>query len=208
MKDIVIETKELEFINKIKYRDIKIYKNETTFITGRSGVGKSSLLRLINATNSPSNGKIYYSGNDISDLDKLKLRKDIILSSQNIYLFDTTIEENFRIYYRYRKEKLISKEDMKKYLEIAASDFNIDANCKKMSTGEKQRVFTAINLSFNPKVILLDEPTSALDDQTSKKFFKNITDYANNNLFTIVTVCHDRSIVERFAERKLELRGS
>jgi putative ABC transport system ATP-binding protein len=200
LENIILRTKNLSFNNLIYYKDIQIEKNKANFIVGKSGTGKSTLLRLFNGTLSPSSGSIYYSENDISETDTILLRQELLLISQTVYLFDTSIKENFKQYYSYRDMTPPSDDEMKHFLNLCSVPFSIDSDCTIMSGGERQRVYIAIFLSFKPKVLMLDEPTSALDKQTSNEVIKNILDYCKNNEITVVAISHDGNLTDKFAE--------
>ncbi|MEG1044647.1 MAG: ABC transporter ATP-binding protein [Oscillospiraceae bacterium] len=207
--DIVLSANNLKFDDIIDYPSIKIMRNKTTFIWGESGCGKTTLLKLFNATLSPSTGEISYNNRNTFDMDTVQLRKEITLVSQTVFLFDKTIEENFNEFYKYRDVKPLSKEDMKKYLCICCADFDLSAQCERMSGGERQRVFIAICLSFLPKVLMLDEPTSALDSETANRFFENTKLFCSKNEITLIVISHDKTLADKFADEKilLEKRG-
>lgn len=200
-----IEIKNLIFNNTIKYPDITLEKGSITFITGKSGCGKTSLLRLINRTATQSSGEIYIDGQKTENTDIITLRKKLLLVSQSVYLFNNTIKENFRQFYEYRQETPVTDTEMKRFLELCCIDFPLDNDCTMMSGGEKQRIYTAIFLSFSPEVLMLDEPTSALDENTGKDFMKNITSYCKENQITLIVVCHNRKLTDEFAENEIRL---
>ena len=198
--DIVLSARDVNFRSIISYPEINIERGKATFIRGESGCGKSTLLRLFNATLSPDDGEIFYNGRNIDEYNAVLLRQEIILVSQSVYLFDKTIEENFNEYYQYRGLAPIEKDKMKKFLDICCADFPLDSGCKTMSGGERQRIFTAICISFMPKVLMLDEPTSALDEKTSEAMIKNIRDFCDKNSITLLCISHDPKLTEKFAD--------
>lgn len=201
MGRIILETKSLSFQNMIFYQDIQIFNNEVNFIVGKSGTGKSTLLRLFNGTLSPSGGSIFYQGTDIITVDTINLRKEILLISQSLYLFDESIKENFYKFYEYRGKTVPSEQKMKEFLEICCIDFSLDKDCLTMSGGERQRVYTAIFLSFLPKVIMLDEPTSALDKHNSFNVIHNILAFCKDNKITSIIVSHNENLTNSFADK-------
>ena len=73
-------------INGIHYRDLNLIEGGITFITGPSGVGKSTLLKLFNGTVSPFSGEVYYLGSNIAQLDTICLRREVSLVSQELFL--------------------------------------------------------------------------------------------------------------------------
>lgn len=206
MDQRILEVKEMIF-HDIHYRDIAILENKVNFIVGSSGAGKTTLLKLFNATYTPESGEILYRGEDIEGIDTIRLRKEILLASQTLYLFDDSIKDNFIQFYEYRGEPVPSDDTIEKFLEICCVPFSIDHDCTRMSGGEKQRVYMAILLSFCPKVLILDEPTSALDKDNSQMVMKNITVFCKENDVTLVVVSHDGKITEAFAENIITLQG-
>lgn len=202
----VLKTSKLAFMDIINYPDINIEKNSITFINGESGCGKSTLLKLLNGTQSPSKGIIQYNNTDIDNLNLIDLRKSVILASQDIFLFDGSIRDNFKQFYDFREETCINENEMEKYLEICCADLPLDSMCQRLSGGERQRVFLAIYLSFNSDVILLDEPTASLDEKTSIRFFEQIIKYCKDKNITMIAVCHNPKLVQMFGENIITLR--
>ena len=191
----------------IKYPDIRIPADGVTFICGESGSGKSTLLKLLNGVISATSGTITYLGSKIEDYEPIELRRNVLLISQSVYLFDKSIKENFNEYYAYRDLKVIADETMKKFLNICLADFPLDSMCNVMSGGERQRVFIAINLSYQPKVLMMDEPTSALDDKNADTLIKNIKSYCKANKISLIIVSHDKTIADRYADNIINLLG-
>lgn len=204
----IISASQVVFQSMIRYPDIKIAKGKTTFIHGPSGCGKSTLLKLINGTISPDRGEILYNDNNIENIDTIKLRREILLVSQSVYLFTGTIEENFIKYYEYRDHDVLPKEDMEKFLKLCCADFPLETRCETMSGGERQRVYIAIFLSFMPKILMLDEPTSALDNISSDAMMNNIIDFSNDNEMTIIVVSHYLPLAEKYGDNIIALERS
>lgn len=199
MGNYILETKDLSF-KGIRYQDISIEENRVNFIVGRSGTGKSTLLRLFNGMLTPDTGVLTYRGEDIEKIDTIALRREILLISQSVYLFDATIRENFREFYGYRGMEIPMEKEMKEFLAMCRITFPLDKDCSNMSGGEKQRVYMAIYLSFLPKVVMLDEPTSALDKENGLEVIRNIIAFCKGKGITVLIVSHDGSLTETFAE--------
>lgn len=204
----IISLSQVVFQSMIRYPDIKIPKGKTTFIHGPSGCGKSTLLKLINGTISPDSGEIVFNGNNIDDIDTIKLRRDILLVSQSVFLFSGTIEENFKKYYEYRDQEAPSKEHMEKFLQICRAEFPLETRCETMSGGERQRVYIAIFLSFMPEVLMLDEPTSALDNTSSDIIMSNIKNFSDDNDMTTIVVSHYLPLAQKYGDNIIALERS
>lgn len=204
MKEI-FKTENLRFLNMLSYKDIEIPRTGMTFIKGPSGAGKSSLLKLLNASASPSSGSIYYEGKELGSFDTVELRKEVILIGQSVYLFDESIEENFRLYYSYRDLPAPDEETMLRYLRLCEADFGLLKSCVSLSGGERQRVYIAICLSFLPKVLLLDEPTSALDLETARTLLKKLKEFGAEKEMTMIVVSHDDALAEEFSDHLVSI---
>ena len=201
----IFRTENLRFLNMLSYKDIEIPRSGMTFIKGPSGAGKSSLLKLLNASASPSSGSIYYEGQKLESLDTVELRKEVILIGQSVYLFDESIEENFKLYYSYRDLPSPDEETMLYYLRLCEADFGLLKSCVSLSGGERQRVYIAICLSFLPKVLLLDEPTSALDLETARTLLKKLKEFGAEKQMTMIVVSHDDALAEEFSDHLVSI---
>lgn len=204
--DSVLSARQLNFQGLIDYPPIDIERKSTTFLCGESGCGKSTLLKLFNATVSPARGEVTYNGQPVESLNTVLLRREVMLVSQNVFLFDESVEENFRQFYFYRNMKAPSSDQIRQALAVCRAGFELSSRCQTMSGGERQRVFTAIYLSFMPRVLMLDEPTSALDEQTADHFFVSIKDFCTHSGITLIAVSHDSAMANKFADEKIVLK--
>jgi len=197
---VLFTLKNVKYKNILTYSDIKIPESLTTFISGESGTGKTTLLKLLNGVLSPSAGEIDYLDKTLESYDPILLRREILLVSQSVYLFDKSIKDNFDDYYSYRGMDALTEDEIRKYLEICSINIPLDSMCNILSGGERQRVFIAINLSFKPKVLMMDEPTSSLDDKNSNEIMQKIKEHCHENKITLIVVSHDKLIAEKFAD--------
>lgn len=195
------------FNGDIIYPEIKIQRNRFTFITGKSGCGKSTYLKMLNRMVLPNEGSIRYNGKEISEYPVLEYRRNVLLVPQEIFLLDATIRENFDFYYTSRGDKTISDEKIEEFLRICCLDFKAGDVCTRMSGGERQRVFLAIFLSMAVDVFLMDEPTAALDEKTSIELMQNFRKYCGENNITVVCISHSNKLVEVFADDIIKLGG-
>ena len=199
----ILRFENVKFIKE--YDDFTINKNEIVFVVGKSGSGKSTLLKLINNTLQMKSGRIFYKDTNILNIKPVELRRNIMMTSQENFLFDMTIKENFHEFYKLRDLENLTDNEIVKFLKIADFDVDVNLDVEKLSGGEKQRVFLAIALSMRPAVLLLDEPTSALDSNTAFNMMKNIVDYCKHNDITLVVVSHARNLVDEFADKTIDL---
>ena len=203
----IFSLRDVRFQDIIVYPDLDITAHAATFICGESGCGKSTLLKLLNSVASPSRGEIIYNGMSVEQYEPVTLRREVLLCGQSAFLFDGSVRDNFTQFYRHRDLPAPSDEEMASYLNICAVDFDLDAPCTTMSGGERQRIFTAICLSFRPKVLMLDEPTAALDDATAHSVMANIKAFCREHDMTLIAVSHHKALASQYADHIIELTG-
>ncbi len=201
----ILTATNLKFLDILRYPDIRIERGSASFICGRSGTGKTTLLKLFNATQTPADGTITFDGQDIAEMDTIDLRRRVLLAGQKVYLFDDTIKGNFEQFYAFRGEPCIGEDDMKEFLRLCCVEFPLDTRCQPLSGGEKQRVFLAIHLSMKPQVLMMDEPTSALDKKTSRLLLSQVKAYCADNGITLVAISHDITLTAEFADQVITL---
>jgi D-methionine transport system ATP-binding protein len=192
--------------------NLSIKKGEIFGIIGKSGVGKSTLLRCLSTLTTPSEGKILFQGKNLADLSPPELksfRQNIGMIFQQFNLFNArTVFQN--IAYPLEIHRM-SKEDQRgrvdELLEFVGLTDKRDAYPANLSGGQKQRVAIARALSTNPEVLFCDEATSALDPETTDEILK-LLQHINKTLgITIILITHDMSVVDRICHRVQELKG-
>ena len=159
----------------IEGMNLKIRAGEYVAICGKSGSGKSSLMRLLLGFETPERGAIYYDGKDISRIDLRSLRRKIGAVTQDGSLFQGDIYSNIVI-----SAPQLSVNDAWEAAEIAGIADDIRAMPMGMNTmisegqggisgGQKQRLMIARAIAPKPKILMFDEATSALDNKTQKQ---------------------------------------
>lgn len=201
----LFQANNLIYEHNLTYDNVKIEKGKINFIVGESGSGKSTFLKLLNNSISPASGQLLYNGKPIEEYDPIILRREVSLVSQEPFLFDESILDNFKTFYSLRQVPMPKKEYISYITELCYVNVPLDQNASTLSGGERQRVYISIFLSLCPKVILLDEPTSALDEKSSRKVMKNVINFCKEKDIDMVIVSHDKSIVEEFCENKVEI---
>jgi putative ABC transport system ATP-binding protein len=173
-----------------------------TGIVGPSGVGKSTLLRLLNRLADPSAGAIRYRGRDLREHDVLKLRREVGLVPQLPALLEGTVADNVLYGPRLAKQDA----DVARSLRLAGLDPAFGPRrADALSVGEQQRVMLARTLALQPSVLLLDEPTAALDDTTKAAIEGTLRDLRERLGLSLVLVTHDLDQAARLADRVLVL---
>lgn len=205
MTEQLFQANNLIHKHNLTYDNVKIEKGKINFIVGESGSGKSTFLKLLNNSISPVSGQLLYNDKPIEEYDPIILRREVSLVSQEPFLFDESILDNFKTFYSLRQVPMPKKEYISYITELCYVNVPLDQNASTLSGGERQRVYISIFLSLCPKVILLDEPTSALDEKSSRKVMKNVINFCKEKDIDMVIVSHDKSIVEEFCENKVEI---
>lgn len=184
------------------YSGISLYPNSLTFITGQSGCGKSTLLQLLNGTLAYESGQIFYKDREIRGIPPLTLRAEVLLVPQKIWLFPSSIQENFAQFYRLLEKPCPNDSEIRHYLSELGLEKDPASLCQELSGGERHRVYLALCLSLKPQVLLLDEPTSALDAENAKKLLHILRRLKKN--CTVIMVCHDQSLFD-YADSRIHL---
>ncbi len=181
-------------------------KGKTNLIIGRSGAGKTVLLKLCVGLLKPTSGEIMYGDSNFSDLnrrDMRAIRMEIGMLFQGSALFDSmTVEENIRFPLdmftnKTKKEKL----DRVNYcLERVQLEGNNDKFPGEVSGGMQKRVGIARSIVLEPKYLFCDEPNSGLDPKTSLLIDELIHDITTEQNITTVINTHDMNSVMQIGE--------
>jgi phospholipid/cholesterol/gamma-HCH transport system ATP-binding protein len=188
--------------------NLHVYAGETLVIIGRSGVGKSTILKLMAGLAMPDSGEVWIEGEEICHLkeDELnELRKKMGVVFQYAALFDSlTVFENiaFRLLRDFKMTRAAAVEVVRQKLELVGlKDDLLDLKPAQLSGGMRKRVGLARAIAVNPEIILYDEPTSGLDPVTSEAINDLILDMQKKLKMTSVVVTHDMHSAYKVADR-------
>ena len=184
---------------------LSIKEGEHLTITGPSGSGKSSLLKLLAALVSPSSGLIFYQGQDLGDLDPVAYRREVSYCFQQPVLFGQTVRDNVAFPFEIRQIPFDQERVLTALARLNLGPEFLEKPIKDLSGGEKQRVALVRNLLFEPKVLLLDEVSSGLDEKTKillRTFLKDL----HQEGVTLIEVTHDQQEIEA-TERLVTIVG-
>lgn len=186
--------------HKLKALDdvnLKLEKGKFVVILGPSGAGKSTLLNLLGGLDSPTSGKIYVQGKDISTLTRDQLADYRAATVGFVFQFynlvpTLTVHENVTLVKEIAPDALSATKMLE---EVGLAD-HLKNFPSELSGGEQQRVSIARALAKNPKIILCDEPTGALDSETGVHVLKLLLRMAREYGKTIVIVTHNQNIAK------------
>ncbi len=202
----LFEINDLKFKSILDIKQLNIKKNVVTTIVGSSGSGKTTLLKMLNKLISPDSGTILYNSNDLSLLDSVLHRREVIMLSQNPAIFDGTIKDNLLKVIEFHEKNVPNDDLLKAILKQVRLEKELDTNSSKLSGGEKQRLALARVIVLEPKVLLLDEPSSALDSQTEDEIITMIVEYAKHNEKTLIMITHSKNVAQKFSDEVIELK--
>jgi len=189
----------------------EVPEGQTFVILGRSGTGKSVLLKCIVRLLEPDSGKIFVDGKNILELshkELSELRKEIGFLFQSAALYDSmSVRENLAFpllrHTNLNEEEIESK--VKEMLRLVGLEEAIDKMPSELSGGMKKRIGLARALILHPKIMLYDEPTTGLDPVTSKEIAKLILDMQRKFKMTNIVVTHDMVVALSTADKILLL---
>lgn len=197
-------------VHALRGVNLRIRHNEYVAIMGPSGSGKSTLMNLIGCLDSPSQGKYWLNGHDVSELNDDELAR--IRNKEIGFVFQTfnllaraTALHNVELPLIYNGTPAAEREERAKAaLDSVGLGSRMLHKPNELSGGQRQRVAIARALINNPSIILADEPTGNLDSKTGDEIMALFDDlHARGN--TIVLVTHEPDIAE-FAHRVVTIR--
>jgi cell division transport system ATP-binding protein len=190
-----------------------VQKGEFVYLVGKTGTGKSSLLKSLYGEVTITEGKGLVVGFDLKDMDWKKLpflRRNLGVVFQDFQLLtDRNVHENLRFVLKatgWEDERLVEQkiEDVLAKVGLQNKGFKMTY---EMSGGEQQRVDIARALLNSPKLILADEPTGSLDPETSDEIMQLLFQIAKDDGTAIVMATHDFMVVNKFPSRTLATIG-
>ena len=187
-----------------------VEKGEFVYLVGKTGTGKSSLLKTLYGELSLKEGKANVVGFDLSDMDWKKvpfLRRNLGVVFQDFQLLtDRNVHDNLKFVLKatgWKDEQLIEEKinDVLDKVGLKSKGFKMPF---EMSGGEQQRVDIARSLLNSPKLILADEPTGNLDPETSDEIMQLLFQIVQDYGATILMATHDFIVINRYPSRILK----
>jgi len=195
--------------------DFSVGKSQTLGIVGESGCGKSTTIRAISLLHTPTAGKVYFEGKELTGMSQKEffgIRQNMQMVFQDPYAslnprmtVGNIIQEPMEIYTR---AGLLNKtkSEMDKRVDylmerVGLSRFYKNRYPHEFSGGQRQRVGIARALSLEPKLILADEPVSALDVSIQSQILNLMKDLQDEMGITYLFIAHDLSVIEYISDR-------
>ena len=205
---------EIKQQNKIILKEVnlKINQGEFVYFVGKTGSGKSSLLKAIYGDVGISSGDILFKEQTLKKLNRkkiLELRRKVGIIFQDFQLLmDRSVADNLRFVMKATgwKGKKIINEGIEKLLVKVDMVDKADSFPHLISGGEQQRVAVARALVNNPELILADEPTGNLDPETSEKIMHLLKSVSDEEK-TVIMATHDFDIINKYPARVVKFNN-
>jgi len=217
MSEIVVQLERVNIYQSgnliLQEVNFEVQKGEFVYLVGKTGTGKSSLLKTLYGEITLTEGQGKVVGFDLKDMDWKKLpflRRNLGIVFQDFQLLtDRNVHENLRFVLKatgWQDEQLINQKinDVLAKVGLQNKGFKMTF---EMSGGEQQRVDIARALLNSPKLILADEPTGSLDPETSDEIMQILFQIAKEDGTAIVMATHDFMVVNKFPSRTLTTEG-
>lgn len=190
-------------IHALKDISLEVPTGKILGIIGKSGAGKSSLLRIINGLESISDGHVYINDNNVAALNQAQLRQGIGMIFQHFNLLSSkTVQDNVALPLEVAK---VSQADIKKrvakVLEMVGLSDKALMYPSQLSGGQKQRVGIARALVNEPKMLLCDEATSALDPESTQLILQLLKQINKKLGITIVLITHEMQVIRDICDQ-------
>ncbi len=187
---------------------LEVHEQACVALSGRNGVGKSTLMRIMAGLEKPDSGTVTLDGRTIP-LRRAgrQLRSHVIYLHQNAYLFDRTVTDN--IAYGLRQRKLPIREVSRRVseaLDWAGIGHLQLRNARELSGGERQRVAFARARILSPHVLLLDEPTTNMDSEAREQTYRMIRRLKEEGV-SIIVATHEYHTIAHLCDGHLALQA-
>jgi len=190
---------------------LSVNHGENLVVFGKSGTGKSVLLKCMVQLLVPDSGEVFIDGKNVHNIsfkELQELRKNIGFLFQSAALYDSmSVRENLAFplirNFFFTKEEVDAK--VKRALEMVSLEHAIDKMPSELSGGMRKRIGLARSIITEPKLMLYDEPTTGLDPITTKEISRLIRDLQNQLEMTSIIITHDLACAQIISDRAVVL---
>jgi oligopeptide/dipeptide ABC transporter ATP-binding protein len=190
--------------------DLEIYPGQTVGLVGETGCGKSTLARVVMRLYDPTEGRIFFDGQDITGLKGKalqELREDMQMVFQDPYAslnprktIGSIVGEPFRLHGTVPRNRI--KAEVQELMELVGlNPEHYNRYPHEFSGGQRQRIGVARSLALRPKLIVCDEPVSALDVSIQAQILNLLEDLQEEFNLTFLFIAHDLSVVKHVSDR-------
>lgn len=191
-------------LHVLKNLNLEVTEGEKLVIIGPSGSGKSTAIRCLNFLETPTSGKVFINGEQITSKNKTRLVREsisMVFQQFNLYPHMTVIKNLTLAPLKLQRKSKKEAEDLAyHYLDIVGLREKAHVYPSTLSGGQQQRIAIARALCARAKIILFDEPTSALDPETIQEVLDVMIRLAKENI-TMVVVTHEMGFARQVADR-------
>jgi polar amino acid transport system ATP-binding protein len=185
--------------------DLSIDPGQVVVVIGPSGSGKSTLLRITNLLEEPTEGKVFFDGEEITDIrtdvNRVRTNIGIVFQGYNLFPHKTAIGNITLALQKVLKvDEDEARERATKELKHVGLEHKADAYPSELSGGQQQRVAIARALAMRPKLMLFDEVTSALDPELVKEVLDTMRSLAEEGM-TMLVVTHEMGFAREVGSR-------
>ncbi|MDD5569019.1 MAG: ATP-binding cassette domain-containing protein [Candidatus Pacebacteria bacterium] len=213
---------EFENVSKVYYLDFakekktalkdatfKIKDGEFVILCGRSGAGKTTILKLISCEEKPTSGRVFFDKKDLtmvkkSDAHLIREKIGFIFQDFKLLPYKTVLENVAYALEAFDYDENKINDEVRQVVELVGLDKKMDCFPRELSGGEQQRVSIARALIHRPEVILADEPTGNLDPYNTRDIIKILLKI-NEAGSTVILSTHDKEVVNALKKRVITI---
>ncbi|MDD3923796.1 MAG: cell division ATP-binding protein FtsE [Erysipelotrichaceae bacterium] len=190
--------------------NLKIKQGEFVYVIGPTGSGKSTLMKLINAEETPTSGRVILDDVDIGALKSRQIPKHrqslgVVFQDYRLLQAKTVFENIYFALEVINIEKTKARKRVREVLELVGLADKANSYPSQLSGGQQQRAAIARAIANQPKLLIADEPTGNLDPQMSKEIIHLLGKINKEEETTIIMVTHDEKVVDFYKKRTIIL---